>query len=72
MTNYKVNLILFPHTHTHTYIYRITGKKVLYISRHQLTDDNPIKYEVKVTNTGNMGGALAVLAFVTSDVSIDQ
>ena len=44
----------------------------LYISRHQLTDDNSINYEVKVTNTGNMGGALALLAFVTSDVSINQ
>ena len=46
--------------------------KDLYISRHQLTDDTSINYEVKVTNTGNMGGALSVLAFVTSDVSIDQ
>ena len=53
-------------------MYRTTDKKDLYISHHQLTDDTPINYEVKVTNTGNMGGGLALLAFVTSDVSINQ
>ena len=53
-------------------MYRTTDKKDLYISHHQLTDDTPINYEVKVTNTGNMGGGLALLAFVTSDVSMNQ
>ena len=38
------------------------------ISLEELESFTDIKYEAKVTNTGKMGGAVSVLAFVTSDV----